>query len=86
MTMPTINPQKVFWHSRRGMLELDLLLVPFATQVFGNLSDQDQLLYTEFLAQEDQDLFKWLMRREPPDDSRFLPLIEQILAHSRNRV
>lgn len=84
--METINPQKVFWHSRRGMLELDLLLVPFATEVFSSLSVQDQLLYVAFLEQEDQDLFKWLMGREKPQDARFNAIIAQILAHSRKPV
>jgi len=31
--MEELNPRKIFWHSRRGMLELDLLLVPFS-QIF----------------------------------------------------
>ena len=65
------------------MLELDLLLVPFATEAFSTLSNQDQMLYVEFLEQEDQDLFKWLMGREQPDDARFTGLIAQILAHNR---
>lgn len=81
-----INPQKVFWHSRRGMLELDLLLVPFTTELFANLSVQDQMLYVKFLEQEDQDLFKWLMGREEPVDARFNTIIAQILAHSRKSV
>ena len=84
--MVAINPQKVFWHSRRGMLELDLLLVPFTTEIFANLSVQDQMLYVEFLDQEDQDLFKWLMGREEPADARFNAIIAQILAHSRKSV
>ena len=84
--MPTINPQKVFWHSRRGMLELDLLLVPFATEVFTTLSNQDQMLYVEFLELEDQDIFKWLMQREPPADKRFIGLISRILAHNKKSV
>ena len=84
--MVSINPQKVFWHSRRGMLELDLLLVPFTTEIFANLSVQDQMLYVEFLEQEDQDLFKWLMGREEPADARFNAIIAQILAHSRKSV
>ena len=28
---------RLFWHSRRGMLELDLLLVPFVREVFASL-------------------------------------------------
>ncbi|MDD9896443.1 MAG: succinate dehydrogenase assembly factor 2, partial [Gammaproteobacteria bacterium] len=36
--MQQLDKQKIFWHSRRGMLELDLLLVPFANDVFSDLN------------------------------------------------
>ena len=45
-----LHPSKIFWHSRRGMLELDLLLVPFAREAFETLSLEDKLLYRDFLA------------------------------------
>jgi len=80
--MQEFNKQKIFWHSRRGMLELDLLLVPFATEVFETLSYKDQMLYSELLEEEDQDLFSWLMGREKPANERFQSLLAQILAHS----
>jgi antitoxin CptB len=80
--MQEFNKQKIFWHSRRGMLELDLLLVPFATEVFESLSLPDQMLYSELLEEEDQDLFAWLMQRSEPNDPRFEPIIRQILAHN----
>ena len=80
--MQEFNKHKIFWHSRRGMLELDLLLVPFATEVFESLSRQDQLLYSDLLEEEDQDLFSWLMQRSSPPDTRFEPIIRQILAHN----
>ena len=81
--MSEFNKQKIFWHSRRGMLELDLLLVPFATEVFETLPLQEQVLYRDLLAEEDQDLFSWLMHRSEPSEARFKPIIEQILAHQR---
>jgi antitoxin CptB len=80
--MQKFNKHKIFWHSRRGMLELDLLLVPFATEVFDTLSSQDQLLYSDLLEEEDQDLFSWLMQRSDPEDSRFNGIIQKILAHN----
>lgn len=83
--MSEFNLQKIFWHSRRGMLELDLLLVPFATEVFETLSHQEQVLYTEFLAEEDQDLFNWLMHRSEPEQTKFKPIISLILAHNEGR-
>ena len=83
--MQTINKHKIFWHSRRGMLELDLLLVPFATQAFELLTVPDQVLYSELLQAEDQDLWCWLMGRSEPAEARFKPMIEKILAHNRKQ-
>jgi antitoxin CptB len=80
--MQEFNKHEIFWHSRRGMLELDLLLVPFAREVFESLSHPDQMLYSELLEEEDQDLFTWLMQRTPPNDPRFEAIIRQILAHN----
>jgi len=80
--MQEFNKHEIFWHSRRGMLELDLLLVPFAREVFESLSHPDQMLYSELLEEEDQDLFTWLMQRTLPEDPRFESIIRQILAHN----
>mgnify|MGYP002174006932 FL=1 len=66
------------------MLELDLLLLPFVKTQFDFMSPQDQLLYIDFLKQEDQDLFTWLIRREIPGESRFRLIIDQILAHQQS--
>jgi len=81
--MEEFNRDKIFWHSRRGMLELDLLLVPFAREVFHTLDHQDQLLYVDFLAEEDQDIFAWLMKRQQPEQERFNSIIDKILAHNQ---
>ncbi len=83
--MQELNKQKIFWHSRRGMLELDLLLVPFTEEAFDSLDHQEQLLYRDLLGEEDQDLFAWLMGRATPTEQRFIPMIELILAHSKKR-
>lgn len=82
--MPDLNKHKIYWHSRRGMLELDLLLMPFAKDVFETLSPQDQLLYSELLEQEDQDLFGWLMERNQPEQEHLRPIIARILEHNKN--
>jgi len=84
--MTELNKQKIFWHSRRGMLELDLLLVPFATEVFENLSTEDQLLYRDLLAEEDQDLWNWFLERMEPSEAKFKPMIGRILAHKASQV
>ena len=67
------------WKCRRGMLELDLLLVPFVADHFEQLAYQDQVLYQEFLEQEDQDLFAWLLGLKEPPEAKFKPIIAMIL-------
>lgn len=81
--MQELDKQRIFWHSRRGMLELDLLLVPFAKEVFSGLSHQEQMLYAQFLSEEDQDLFAWLMGTTDPNNEKYKSIISKILAHRK---
>ena len=59
---------RLFWHSRRGMLELDVLLVPFVKEVYPSLDAEDQARYRKLLECEDQDMFGWFMQRGEPED------------------
>lgn len=70
---------RLFWHSRRGMLELDVLLVPFAQEVYAGLDAEDQRRYRKLLACEDQDLFGWFMEREEPADEDLRRMVRMIL-------
>ena len=66
--MNEIELKKMWWHSRRGMLELDLLLLPFVTDKLAELDDSQQKIYQRLLEQEDQDLFSWLIEKEVAPD------------------
>lgn len=70
---------RLFWHSRRGMLELDVLLVPFVREVYADLDAEDQARYRKLLACEDQDLFTWFMQRGEPDDADLQRMVRMIL-------
>lgn len=70
---------RLFWHSRRGMLELDVLLVPFVREVFAGLSEDDQRCYRKLLECEDQDMFGWFMQREEPQDPDLRRIVRMIL-------
>ncbi len=83
--MQKFNKQEIFWHSRRGMLELDLLLVPFAQERFDHLSPEEQSQYNQLLQQEDQDLWVWLLGQAKPADESLSPIIDQILAHNKSK-
>ena len=68
------------WHSRRGMLELDLILVPFAEHKLAGLPDELLGLYRKLLEEEDQDLFGWFIRREQAPSAGLREIVEVILA------
>lgn len=70
---------RLFWHSRRGMLELDVLLVPFVREAYSGLDAQDQQRYCKLLECEDQDMFGWFMQRGEPDDPDLRRIVRMIL-------
>lgn len=59
---------RLFWGSRRGMLELDLILLPFLENVYPSLDQADKERYWKLLECEDQDMFAWLLHRQDPQD------------------
>lgn len=67
---------RLFWGSRRGMLELDLVLLPFLENVYPSLAQADKERYWKLLECEDQDMFAWFLRREDPDDSELKRIVE----------
>lgn len=64
--MSSVDLKKMYWHSRRGMLELDLILLPFAENMLPQLSEAQQQDYRQLLGHEDQDLYAWLVGRASP--------------------
>jgi len=71
--------KRLYWHSRRGMLELDLLLVPFVENKLAGLDDECIWLYQDLLAQEDQDLFLWLTRRTQAPTQALQRIVDIVL-------
>lgn len=74
--------KRLYWHSRRGMWELDLLLIPFLEARFESLSHEQQLTYQRLIEEEDQDLFVWLMHREWPEDPELRQMVQMIVEHA----
>ena len=66
------------WASRRGLLELDLLLAPFVNEAFNALDDDLRSDYRELLFQDDQDLMEWIMGRTEVSEPRFVNVVFEI--------
>jgi antitoxin CptB len=72
------------WAARRGMLELDLLLEPFVTSRYSQLSATEQQSFVKLMRCEDQDLFAWFIQREKPQDPELAAIVSQILHFARS--
>ena len=70
--------RRVQWRSRRGMLELELLLLPFTQTQLAKLSDSQLQDYEALLECEDWDIFDWLQNRADPVDSQVCSIVDEI--------
>jgi antitoxin CptB len=61
---------RIRWHCRRGLLELDLVLAAFLERHHDRLDAQEMKIFTELLEQPDNDLLDLVMGRAEPADPR----------------
>jgi antitoxin CptB len=71
--------KRMQWASRRGMLELDLILEPFVREAYPQLSSQDRERYQQLMSSQDQEMFGWFLRREVPEDEELAVMVRRIL-------
>lgn len=81
--LDTEEHNRMRWASRRGMLELDLVLEPFVNQHFPQLDAVDRDRYRQLMLSEDQELFGWFLRREVPEDPELAAIVRIILTFTR---
>lgn len=71
------------WACRRGMVELDVLLLPFVEGPCTELDDQDKLVFERLLACDDPDLFAWFMGHAQCQDPQLARMVHVILDRSQ---
>ena len=64
---------------RRGILELDILFERYLKNRYPTASDAEQKTFEALLAQHDQTLFDWLVKREPVDQPEFVEMVTILL-------
>ena len=74
-----VNKARLLWACRRGMLELDVLFMPFVKEAFDDLSHEEQLAFQRLLTCEDPELFAWFMGHESCPDVELASIIDVIL-------
>lgn len=69
---------RLAWRCRRGMRELDLLLLGFLQQTAGALSPLQAEQLEQLLQYSDEVLLAWLLQRAEPTDPALQGLVAQI--------
>ena len=69
---------RVRWHCRRGMLELDLLLQRFVDRHLESLTADEMERFKAVLDLQDGDLWQLLSGRADADDERLKPIVAMI--------
>ncbi len=72
------------WHSRRGMLELDVLLGPFSVHALPLISADQQQIYVRLLSQQDPDLFAWFMGHGTSSDKELAAMVKQVKDYAKS--
>lgn len=74
-----VSLSRLLWACRRGMLELDVLFIPFVNEAYSELSETHKLTFQRLLTCEDPELFAWFMGHESCPDSELAEMVSIIL-------
>jgi len=64
---------------RRGIREMDLILIAFSDLALAGMSEPDLALYDALLSENDHDLYLWIAGQSPAPE-RYIALVERISA------
>ena len=76
--MGRYNKLRIEWDCRRGMLELDKIIMPFYLAHFDELSDDKRDIFIRLLASTDLQLFSWFFNRGKSQDEDIQAMVEYI--------
>ena len=71
--------KKILWQCRRGLWELDAILVPFVEHSFNDLNEEEIGKFRKFLSYEDIEMFDILVNKKGYEDQELESIIERIL-------
>lgn len=71
--------KRLKWATRRGMLELDLILLPFLENHYESLDEENKLRFQQLLDCQDPELFDWFMGKSIPENPDHKFIVKYIL-------
>ena len=80
MSDPSIaDVRELMWQCRRGIKEVEVVLVPFLQRHYPALSDERKALFVRLLDCEDADMFEWFTERSEAEDKLIQGMVDEIL-------
>lgn len=71
---------------RRGIKEMDIILMRFSDTRLGELDDATLVLYDELLSENDHDIYQWVSGQKTAPE-RYVALVEEIASNGKfNRI
>lgn len=74
------------WACRRGMLELDVIIMPFFEECFDEMSEQEQQDLASLLTCDDPDLFTWMMGHGRSENPAHAAMVDKIVDHNNSKL
>lgn len=74
-----LHPGRVRLKCRRGMLELDMILLKFLDEKYSGLSSDQQRQFLQLLEEPDPVLYDWLLGYDAPTDKEKLSVVNLII-------
>tara|TARA_X000000368_G_scaffold413793_1_gene402469 strand:+ start:680 stop:943 length:264 start_codon:yes stop_codon:yes gene_type:complete len=71
--------KKILWQCRRGLWELDAILIPFVENNFSSMEEEEIDKFRKLLAYEDIEIFDILVNKKPFEDEDLNPIVFKIL-------
>ncbi len=73
------NKARLRWACRRGMLELDVLFMPFVEEGYELLNEEEKEVFERLLVCQDPEIFAWFMGHKTCEDSELNGMVQHIL-------
>jgi succinate dehydrogenase flavin-adding protein (antitoxin of CptAB toxin-antitoxin module) len=76
--MEAVALERLKWKSRRGLLELDIVLERFWAGVGGEMNESDAAMLERLLALPDNDLLDLVMGRADTSETYVQPMLRRL--------
>ncbi|QIW15053.1 hypothetical protein A4G20_01050 [Pasteurellaceae bacterium RH1A] len=73
-----MNRFRIEWECRRGMRELDKMIMPFYQNHFDSLTEAQQTTFVAMLKYTDPELFRWFMNQDKAPEADIQAMVELI--------